>query len=84
LTETPPAPRPSFRQQRGLSKAAWNERLKLFATSLNAVGLTVLALGVIGPFVTGQPVSGVRFLGSCAIFLAFHVAAHWALRWLED
>ena len=83
MTETPPTP-PSFRQRRGLTKAAWNERIKLFATSLNAVGLAVVGFGAIGPLLGGQPVDEVRFITSCAIFVAFHLAAHWALKWLED
>jgi hypothetical protein len=38
---------------RPIGKAARSERRKLLATTLNAIGLTVLGLGAITPMVTG-------------------------------
>lgn len=77
LTHSPP--------RRRLGKAGWNERLKLFANTLNALGLAVMALGVLGPiFSAAAGPSGVQFVLCAAIFGSLHFVAHLVLRWLED
>jgi hypothetical protein len=69
----------------GLSKQARNEQRKLFAQTLNTVGLGVLATGLITPFVTSA--GELAFFPSvgCIIFSLFaHMGAQLVLQGLED
>ena len=70
--------------RRRLAKAGWNERLKLAATSLNALGLAVFGFGVLGPGFSGRGVSGVQIAGCFAMLLVLHLFAQWLLGKLED
>jgi hypothetical protein len=70
--------------RRRLGKAGWNERLKLLATSLNAVGLAFLGLGALGPLLSGLDRPAVQYALCGVISVALHVIAQWVLRWLED
>lgn len=56
--------------------AAFNERVKLRATSLNAIGLGVVAYGAIRPLIDAEPAVALwRPLGG----LALHACAHHVL-----
>ena len=70
--------------KRRISKATSNERFKLAATTLNAVGLAFLGLGVLGPMLSGRAPPMVQVAGCFTIFLVLHITAHLLLRALED
>jgi hypothetical protein len=73
------------RPRRVVGKSAHNERRKLFATSLNTIGLAVFGLGVLTPaFGTGEQTSLFRFVGATAILWLFHSVAQSILKRLED
>ena len=69
-----------------VGKSARNEQRKLFATSVNAVGLTVFAVAGLTPAVTRAPsVGGVTvFLGFGLVATMLHFLAQAVLRDLED
>jgi hypothetical protein len=68
-----------------LPKAAWNERLKLLAATLNAAGLAVFGFGALSPMFNGSgPPSGVQIATCGVIFGVLHWAAQWLLHLLED
>ena len=68
-----------------LSKSGWNERLKLLATSLNAVGLAVFGFGVLAPgFSAAADPTGSQTVFCAAILVGLHLSAQWLLRWLRD
>ncbi len=69
-----------------IGKAARNKRLKLRATSANAVGLAFVAIGFIQPLVIGDfSLSAVLKLVICAAFgYIFHNYAMQVLERLED
>jgi hypothetical protein len=73
-----PEPRPG--------KSARNERRKLLATTLNAVGLAIFALGGLTPIFSGViTVAGmVKAALSTAIFVFAHLGARALLGGLED
>ncbi len=82
MTETPGRTR---KQRGGLTKAAWNERYKLLATSLNAIGLAIFGFGALAPpFTDTATGSGVQSVACTAMSVALHLWAQWFLRWLED
>ena len=63
--------------------AAHNERVKLTASTSNAVGLAFIALGVVRPVVDPEVTLGLTGLVFGVIGLACHAAAHYILRQLE-
>ena len=78
--QDPPAPPPA------LGRAAHNERRKLLATTVNAVGLAIFAVGAIQPFLSAELTTRrVLAAGICVIvFAAMHLAAQWLLKALQD
>jgi hypothetical protein len=59
--------------------AVMNERRKLVAMSLNAIGLAAIGFAVLRPLADGFSPSAVAFLGWTAVGLAFHLAALYIL-----
>lgn len=72
--------------KREVAKTARNERRKLQATSVNAIGLTALGFGLLQPFLRAE--FGARELAigllSAIMALGLHVVALHFLRDLED
>ena len=59
--------------------ATHNERVKLFAGFLNAIGLGLIGFAVLRPLTDeAVPVSGLTLLWGC-VGLALHAAAHYIL-----
>jgi hypothetical protein len=76
--------RPARQRRRG--KAARNEERKLLATTVNAVGLAVFAVGAL-PRLTTPPYVGrdvVALIVYGLILIGLHIAARRFLRALED
>ena len=74
------------RKPASLSKAARNERRKLFANSVKAVGLGIFAVGFIQPAITlsfGLSKLATMALSAFASYI-FHAIARRVLRDLED
>ena len=73
-------------RQRPRGKAARNEERKLLATTVNAVGLAVFAVGALPRLTTppyvGQDVGALMVYG--CILIGLHLAARRVLRALED
>ena len=63
-----------------------NEQRKLFATSINAVGLTIFGIGGLTPLLTRAPSAGgmVSLLVSALIAIILHSVAQTVLRGLEE
>lgn len=55
--------------------AVMNERRKMIAVSLNAIGLASVGFAVLRPLADGFSPSAVAFVGWTAVGLAFHLAA---------
>jgi hypothetical protein len=58
--------------------AAHNERVKLTATTINAIGLAFIALGIVRPFVDPETPVAVGVVG-----LVCHAVAHYILKQME-
>ncbi len=69
-----------------VGKAAHNERRKLLATTANAVGLAIFAVGALQPLLSGS-LSTLRVLAAALcvmMFVALHLAAQRVLKSLQD
>lgn len=62
---------------------AHNERVKLTATTINAIGLAFVALGIIRPFVDDSTTPSLTSVVFGVIGLVSHGAAHYILKQLE-
>ena len=62
---------------------AHNERVKLTATTINAIGLAFIALGVVRPFVDPEASLAIGGIVFGAIGLVCHAAAHYILKQME-
>jgi hypothetical protein len=60
-----------------------NERVKLLATTLNALGLGLFGYAVLRPMVDGGVRLDAVFAVWCATGLALHVVAHYLLAYPE-
>ena len=58
---------------------AHNERVKLTATTINAIGLAFIALGVVRPFVDPETSLAIGSVVFGMIGLVCHAAAHYIL-----
>jgi hypothetical protein len=63
--------------------AGRTERIKLVATTFNAVGLGFLGFAFVRPVTEGDAL-GWRTLLFCLVAFAFHLAAHYVLKRLDD
>ncbi len=63
--------------------AAYNERVKLVATTSNAIGLAFIALGIVRPTVDPDLSIGLAGTVFGVIGLACHGASHYILKHLE-
>ncbi|WP_249218814.1 hypothetical protein [Falsirhodobacter algicola] len=63
--------------------ACHNERMKLMAAFLNAVGIGLIAVGVLRPLAEGVTVTGLSLFLWVAVGLVFHVLALYVLRYLR-
>ena len=63
--------------------AKFNERVKLAATSVNAVGLAFVGLGFVRPLIDAEVAFGPPEMGFATIGLACHASAHYILRYLR-
>ena len=63
--------------------AAHNERMKLAANSVNAVGLAVVALGVVRPLIDPAVAAGIVLVAHLVVALVMHGLAHYILGQLE-
>ncbi|WP_299845710.1 hypothetical protein [uncultured Jannaschia sp.] len=61
----------------------YNERVKLMATTINAIGLAFVALGIVRPTVDPDLTIGLAGTVFGLIGLACHGAAHYILRYME-
>lgn len=62
---------------------AHNERIKLLANSINAIGLAFVALGVVRPLVDRDVGMSIETIGYIAGALAIHVLAHYIVSQVE-
>ena len=71
---------------RRFGKTARNEQRKLFATTLNTVGLAVFGIGFLTPVFTGNWQTGSSLTSGavCATLLLLHLLAQRVLRDLEE
>ncbi len=71
---------------RHFGKTARNEQRKLFATTLNTVGLTVFGIGFLTPVLTGnwQPSAYLTSVAVCGTLIVAHLLAQRVLRSLEE
>lgn len=71
---------------RRFGKTARNEQRKLFATTLNTVGLTVFGIGFLTPILTGSWDSRAYLtsIAACATATLLHLLAQRVLRDLEE
>ena len=60
--------------------AAINERIKLLATTVNTIGLTLVALGILRPAIDPDLSIGVIGAAYGVLGVASHIAAHYILR----
>ena len=68
----------------GPNRDAHNERIKLFATSLNAVGLASLIGGLLGPLVDpSRHGNVVTVTAGTSLWLVFSFAAYQLLRYIR-
>lgn len=54
---------------------AYNERLKMLATSINAIGLGVIGLGTVRPFIDPEIGIGIAAVASIGVALVLHGTA---------
>lgn len=73
-------------EPRRFGKTARNEQRKLFATTLNTVGLAVFGIGFLTPVFTGswRPGAILTSVAVCATLLVLHLLAQRVLRDLEE
>ena len=71
---------------RRFGKTARNEQRKLFASTLNTVGLAVFGIGFLTPVFTGswRTASSLTSVAVCATLLVLHLLAQRVLRDLEE
>ncbi|MDB6453486.1 hypothetical protein [Falsirhodobacter sp. 20TX0035] len=63
--------------------ASYNERVKLVAAFYNAIGLGMIAVGVLRPLSEGTAISGLAISIWIAGGLAFHALALYILRYMK-
>ncbi|WP_241557848.1 hypothetical protein [Falsirhodobacter deserti] len=63
--------------------ATFNERVKLVASFYNAIGLGMIAVGVVRPLSDGTRLSGLSITLWIAGGLAFHALALYILRYMK-
>lgn len=63
--------------------AVFNERIKLIATSMNAVALGLIGFAVLRPVTDAQMALGWPAMWWAIVGVAFHLSAHYVLGMLE-
>lgn len=63
--------------------AAHNERVKLMASTINAIGLAFIALGIVRPVVDPETAIGIGGIVFGVVGLVCHAVAHYILKQME-